>query len=220
MNRGEWNMSEGTERSNLGLLLKKLLKEKSLSMRKLSSLTEIDTATISMIVNGKRKANPKHLQKFADCLGIPIADLFVAAGYSIETKQEEQSDIHVSINNIEHLLESSQLYDQKFSIANVEQQLANYEQYSQTEEGKETIEKGFTEKIQKVSSIGPFINDLKELYERFTKKKGTPVELALMGSALIYFILSVDVIPDYIFPIGYLDDAVAVQLVLNSLLKR
>lgn len=41
-----------------------------------------------------------------------------------------------------------------------------------------------------------------------------------MGSALIYFILSVDVIPDYIFPIGYLDDAVAVQLVLNALMKR
>ncbi|MBE5105763.1 DUF1232 domain-containing protein [Bacillus thuringiensis] len=213
-------MSQDNDKSNLGLLLKKLLKEKSLSMRKLGSLTEIDTATISMIVNGKRKANPKHLQKFAESLDVPIRDLFVAAGYSIETKQEEQSDIHVSINNIEHLLESAQLYDQKFSIANVEQQLANYEQYSQTEEGKETVEKGFIEKIQKVSSIGPFINDLKELYERFTKKKGTATELALMGSALIYFILSVDVIPDYIFPIGYLDDAVAVQLVLNALMKR
>ncbi|WP_144466415.1 DUF1232 domain-containing protein [Bacillus nitratireducens] len=213
-------MSQDNEKGNLGLLLKKLLKEKSLSMRKLSSLTDIDTATISMIVNGKRKANPKHLQKFAKSLDVPVGDLFVAAGYSVETKQEEQSDIHVSINNIEHLLESAQLYNQKFSISNVEQQLVNYEQYSQTEEGKETIEKGFLEKIQKVSSIGPFINDLKELYERFTKKKGTTAELALMGSALIYFILSVDVIPDYIFPIGYLDDAVAVQLVLNALMKR
>ncbi|PEB52138.1 DNA-binding protein [Bacillus pseudomycoides] len=213
-------MSEGTEKSNLGLLLKELLKEQSLSMRKLSTLTGIDTATISMIINGKRKANPKHLQKFADCLGIPITDLFVAAGYSIETKQEKQSDIHVSIDNIQHLLESSHLYDQKFSIANVKQQLANYEQYSQTEEGKGTILKGFEEKIQKVSGIGPFISDLKDLYEKFIKKKGTRGELALMGSALIYFILAVDVIPDYVFPIGYLDDAVAVQIVLNLLLKR
>jgi uncharacterized membrane protein YkvA (DUF1232 family) len=38
-----------------------------------------------------------------------------------------------------------------------------------------------------------------------------------MGSALLYFILPVDVIPDYIFPIGYLDDAIAVQLVLGWL---
>ena len=40
-------------------------------------------------------------------------------------------------------------------------------------------------------------------------------ELAVIGSALIYFIISVDIIPDYIFPIGYLDDAIAVKLVLN-----
>ncbi|MEM5594999.1 YkvA family protein [Niallia circulans] len=33
-----------------------------------------------------------------------------------------------------------------------------------------------------------------------------------MGAALIYFIISVDVIPDYIFPIGYLDDAVAIKI--------
>lgn len=85
---------------------------------------------------------------------------------------------------------------------------------------KKRLKRGFLKRFKKVSSIGPFINDLKELYERFTKKKGTTAELALMGSALIYFILSVDVIPDYIFPIGYLDDAVAVQLVLNALMKR
>ncbi len=56
-------MSQDNEKSNLGLLLKKLLKEKSLSMRKLSALTNIDTATISMIINGKRKANPEAFAK-------------------------------------------------------------------------------------------------------------------------------------------------------------
>ena len=75
--------------------------------------------------------------------------IFVAAGYSIDTKQEEQSDIHVSINNIEHLLESAQLYDQKFSISNVEQQLANYEQYSQTEEGKKQLKRGFLKRFKR-----------------------------------------------------------------------
>ncbi len=38
-----------------------------------------------------------------------------------------------------------------------------------------------------------------------------------MGGALLYFIVSVDVIPDYIFPIGYIDDAAAVQFVFNQL---
>ncbi|MGE7767823.1 DUF1232 domain-containing protein [Peribacillus sp. NPDC096540] len=190
-------------------------------MRKLSELTAIDTATISRIINGKRKANPEHLQKFADCLGVPIAELFVAAGYPIEQKEEKlQSDIHTSVDMIKNFLESSNLYDKKFSITSVEQQLDNYGQYSQTEEGKKSILESFEEKLQKTGSIGPFINQLKELFERFLQGKGTPGELALIGSSLLYFIISVDVIPDYIFPIGYLDDAIAVQIVMGLLFKK
>ncbi|WHY84539.1 helix-turn-helix domain-containing protein [Neobacillus novalis] len=214
-------MSEGSDKNNLGLKLKELLKERSLSMRKLSELTEIDTATISKIINGKRKASPDQLQKFAECLGLPIADLFIAAGFPIDQKQEKpNSDIHMSVDSIQNLLKSSNLYDKKFSIASVEQQLANYQQYTETEEGKETILKGFEDKLQKVGSIGPFISNLKDMFERFRLRKGTPRELALIGAALLYFILPVDVIPDYIFPIGYLDDAIAVQLVMKLLLKE
>ncbi|MFH0070168.1 helix-turn-helix domain-containing protein [Peribacillus sp. NPDC056705] len=204
--------------SKLGLLLKELLKERSLSMRKLSELTNIDTATISRIINGKRRANPEHLQKFADCLDIPIADLFVAAGYSIDQRQEQQySDIHSSIDSIQSFLESSELYNKTFTIESVEQQLTKYQLYSYTEEGKETILNGFEKKLMKVGSIGPFISQFKEMFDRFRLRNGTSAELAIIGSALIYFIISVDVIPDYIFPIGYLDDAIAVKLVLNSL---
>ncbi|MFF2448695.1 helix-turn-helix domain-containing protein [Neobacillus sp. NPDC058068] len=213
-------MSEGSKKNNLGLMLMELLKERSLSMRKLSELSEIDTATISKIINGKRKASPEYLQKFAECLGVPITDLFIAAGYPIEQQQERQhSDIHMSVDSIQNLLESSNLYDKKFSIASVEQQLAHYEQYTQTEEGKETILNSFEDKLQKVGSIGPFISNLKDMFERFRLRKGTPRELALIGAGLLYFILPVDVIPDYIFPIGYLDDAIAVQLVMKLLLK-
>ncbi|MFJ7974172.1 helix-turn-helix domain-containing protein [Peribacillus sp. NPDC096379] len=210
-------MTEG-KKSNLGFVLKELLKERSLSMRKLSELTEIDTATISRIINGKRKATPEHLRKFADILNVPITELFVAAGYDIEQRQEKlDSDIHISVDSIQKFLESSDININNFTITSVEQKLANYEQYTQTEEGKETILNSFEEKLQKVGSIGPFINHLKNMYEKFSRMKGTPGELVIIGSALLYFILSVDVIPDYIFPIGYLDDAIAVQLVTNAL---
>lgn len=207
-------MSEGRKINNLGLILKELLKERSLSIRKFSELAGIDTATVSRIINGKRKANPEHLQRFADCLGIPMAELFVAAGYPIEQKQ---SDIHTSIDSIQDFLDSSNFCTKKFSIESVEQELARYEQFSQTEEGKEIIVKEFEEKLQKVGSIGPFISQLKNMYEKFRLTKDTTRELALIGSALIYFILPVDVIPDYIFPIGYIDDASAVQIVTNLL---
>ena len=134
------------------------------------------------------------------------------------SRQEKlHSDIHISVDNIQNFLKSSNININDFTITSVEQKLANYEQYVQTEEGKETILNSFGEKLQKVGSIGPFINHLKDMYEKFRMMKGTPGELAIIGSALIYFILSVDVIPDYIFPIGYLDDAIAVQLVTHVL---
>lgn len=211
-------MSDLSVDNKLGLLLKKLLKERSLSMRKLSELTGIDTATISRIANGKRKASPEHLQKFADSLGVPIAELFEASGFYIDQKQAtSDSDIHMSIESIQNVLGSSNLYNNSFSITSVEQQLFNYEQYVQTEEGKENILKSFGAKLKKIGSIGPFISQLKDMFENFRLKKGTPRELALIGSGLIYFIVAVDVIPDYIFPVGYIDDAIAVQIVTSFL---
>lgn len=214
-------MSNQEKTSNLGLLLKELLKERSLSMRKLSECTKIDTATISRIISGKRKATPEHLQKMAECLDVPIADLFVAAGYPIDQSQEEQmSDIHMSIDSIQSILQTSELYNKAFTVESVEQHLEKFQQYSHTEEGKETILSGFKKKLEKVGSIGPFISHMNDMFERFRSRKGTPVELAIIGSALIYFITSVDVIPDYIFPIGYVDDAIAVKLVLNVLSSK
>lgn len=207
-----------TESHDLGLLLKRLLKEHSLSMRKLSELTEIDTATISRIINGKRKANLQHLEKFSLYLKVPISVLLEAAGYPIEPKSEQtNSDIYKSVKEIKKILQSTNSYDTNFSIESVDQHLATYGQYSQTKDGENTIINSFEEKLEKVGSIGPFIDQLKELFKRFKNKRGTPYELLIIGSALLYFISPVDVIPDYIFPIGYLDDAIAVQISLKLL---
>ncbi|MGE7926469.1 helix-turn-helix domain-containing protein [Lysinibacillus xylanilyticus] len=216
-------MAEQRNSNTLGLLLRELLKERSLSMRKFSELTGIDTATISRIINGKRNATPQHLEKFADCLDVPLINLFEAAGYAIEQRQEESdsdSDIHTSVDAIQSLLKSSNVYDDEFSVAHVEQKLESYGLYAQTEEGKNSIHKDFDEKIKSVGSIGPFISKLKELYEKFSLGKGTLFELTVIGSTLLYFIIPVDVIPDYLFPIGYLDDAIAVQLTTKTLIKK
>jgi len=216
-------MADQRNSNTLGLLLRELLKERSLSMRKFSELTGIDTATISRIINGKRNATPQHLEKFADCLDVPLINLFEAAGYAIEQRQEvseQDSDIHKSVDAIQSLLKSSNVYDDEFSVSHVEQKLESYGLYAQTEEGKNSIHKDFDEKIKSVGSIGPFISKLKELYEKFSLGKGTLFELTVIGSTLLYFIIPVDVIPDYLFPIGYLDDAIAVQLTTKTLINK
>ena len=78
----------------------------------------------------------------------------------------------------------------------------------------------FEEKLQKVGGEGPFIDHLKDMFLRFKAMEGTPRELAIMGGALLYFILPIDIIPDYIFPIGYLDDAIAIKISLDLLGKE
>lgn len=198
----------------IGQLLKSLLNEQSLSMRRFSQMTGIDTAIISKIINGKRKATPEHLKRFADYLGVSISRLYEAAGYSVDRKQTELNE---SIGHIQDILESTQLVDKEFQLEDVKRELDKYKQLSQTEEGAETIRNKFEGKVEKVGSIGPFIHYLKDMYEKFSLKKGTKLELTLMGGALFYFIVPVDCIPDYVFPVGYIDDALVINWVMNEL---
>ena len=117
------------------------------------------------------------------------------------------------------VLKSSNLFSEQCTTDRVEQELSRYEQYAQTEEGQRIIREGFPAKVNQVSGAGPFIEQLKQMHEQFCTDDITPDERTILGSALLYFILSTDIIPDYVFPIGYLDDAIAVRLVLNRLAK-
>lgn len=201
-----------SETNEIGLLLKSLLKKNTMSMRKLSTLTNIDTATISRIINGKRRPTPEHIQKFAKFLDYPVDKMFTVAGYLPSEASNQSEDILDSIESIQSELFSSNHYNETFSIKEVQEQLQKFNHYALTDEGKGLVADKFEEKVQKVEGVGPFILQLKEFYQRFSNRKGNITELAVMGAALIYFIMSVDVIPDYIFPIGYLDDAVAIKI--------
>ncbi|MCG7317701.1 DUF1232 domain-containing protein [Brevibacillus laterosporus] len=213
-------MGNESKEAQLGILIKKLLHERSISMRKLSKLSKINVATISRIINGKQAARPKHLEQIGVCLDVSIDRLFLAAGYPMSISKEPlPSDIHTSIDNIQKVLESSGLFDWKYTTEQVQQELEKYEKHAQTKEGSRIITEEFQEKVKNVNGEGPFIDQLKEMYVQFCHDEIQPLEKAVIGSALLYFILSVDIIPDYVFPIGYLDDAIAVQLTLQKLGK-
>lgn len=200
----------------LGSVLKSLLKERSLSMRKLSALTGIDTATISRIANGKQVARADHLQKFVEHLQIPMRQLLEASGFDLG-QSEAHSDMFTSIEEIQEILSSSNIIDEKYTTQKVEQQLAHYERYAQTEEGQRIIQTEFEAKILQVDGMGPFIEHLKQMHQRYSQDDISENEREILGSVLLYFIMSTDSIPDYVFPIGYLDDAIAVKLTLHRL---
>jgi len=204
--------------SNFGVVLKSLLHENSLSMRKLSVLTGIDTATISRIVNGKQSAKPNHLKLFAEHLHVPLAMLVEAAMLDgSELERERLSDLHHSINTIQDVLTSSSNFDPQFTTERVQQELVKYEQYARTAEGKQLIRDDFHSKVEQVNGAGPFIEKLNRMFEQYCHEDISPEEQAVLGSGLLYFISAVDIIPDYLFPIGYVDDAIAVQLVMERL---
>lgn len=202
----------------LGSRLKELMDERGMSLRQFSSETEIDKATVSRIINGKLKANIGHLNTFASYLNVPINELLHAAGYPMDDEYPDDiSAVSLSAEEIYQTLTEARFYNNDFNADEVHQQLKQYEQYASTEEGRETILEQFEEKMEKVSGAGPFIEHLKDFYYHFTERKSTNYKLCIMGSALLYFIIPVDVIPDYVFPIGYIDDAIAVNIAVKML---
>lgn len=206
--------------TELGQILKEKLQQRSLSLRELSTYTGIDKATLSRIMNGKRKPTLNHLQRLSDSLNISLDQLLTASGYPIKNEKAQGDTFIQAVEEIEKTLKDQEVYDGTFSQTKLEQKLNEYEAYSQTAEGKETITAKFEKKMKTLSGVGPFLEQLKNMYSLFINGRGTPRELMLMGGALLYFIMPVDLIPDYIFPIGYIDDAAAVQVILNQLTNR
>lgn len=211
-------MSTENNNQQLGLLIKELLEQRSWSMGRLSDMTKIDKATISRIVNGKRKANLQHLQKFAEAFEVSMHDLMKSAGYEVDaTIDQKEAEVWSSLESVQNFLDDSELAHKKISRQDIEEELEKYRRVAGTEEGEILIRDGFEVKLQKIGSAGPYIDQLKEMFLKFRLKKAPAAELGLIGSALIYFILPIDLIPDYIFAVGYLDDAIAVQFVMNML---
>lgn len=214
----EYKMDKSKENcSKLGEFIKNTLKQQSLSMRKFSQITGIDTATISRITNGKQEANLNHLCKFSKHLHIPMPELLKAAGYNMESLQGNKGKSKVISNAIDETLKYFEFSDEKYFVECIEKQLIEYEQYALTEEGTQIILEKFQDKIVKISGIGIYIKKLKEMYKEFCKKDISPKKRAVIGSGLLYFILPTDTIPDYVFPLGYLDDIIAMKLVSDKL---
>ncbi|WP_332238426.1 helix-turn-helix domain-containing protein [Sporolactobacillus sp. KGMB 08714] len=203
--------------ANIGLLLKSLLEKRGLSMRKLSRLSGIDPATISRIINGKQQAKLSHLKQFSRHLHVPLEELVNASVGNVPKAVRHSSDMYHSLDSIQDILESSDLFDQQFTADRVRRELEKYEKYALTAEGNRIIHDGFRSKVEQVNGAGPFIEQLKQMFDKFCDENTSLDEHAILGSVLLYFILSADIIPDYAFPIGYLDDAIAVKIVLDRL---
>lgn len=82
------------------------------------------------------------------------------------------------------------------------------------------VERGFWPKIRRLAARVPFLNDLVAAYYcALDPKSPFQVRAVLMG-ALAYFVLPVDVIPDFLALFGFADDATVLYGAVKTVAKH
>jgi len=84
-------------------------------------------------------------------------------------------------------------------------------------------EKEFWDKVEKASpALKRILENLKDLYSLFIdsikgKYRQHPITLGIIGGGLLYFIIPMDLIPDFLPVVGLLDDFAVLATIINSL---
>lgn len=212
-------MTERLTNGQIGKTLKYILENKELTMKQLSNCSNLDIATISRIVNGKRVASIQHLEVITACLDMTLVEFL-----ELTNKQTIKSDGMVSDDlllrsTIEAVIQEEQIDPQVLTEQVLQNELHKYEQYANTKEGQRIIHQQFDQKLRDIDGNGHFISKLKTLFSFYTKEDTSVENRLYIGAALLYVITPIDLIPDMLFPIGYLDDLLIVQLVSNKVFK-
>lgn len=193
--------------------VKQLLIQQGLSMRGLASKSGLDVATVSRILAGKQRPKPTHLKRIAQAFNVAEDSLLEAAGLT-NAGAKVESPVDTSTEIMTTVLQHPDFAKWTFTKSDIEHELVKCEHYATTAEGITLIKEKFPDKRGQISGSGPFLDYLDEIYKRF-EQGGTLAEMSILGSGLLYFVLSTDTIPDDLFPIGFLDDAVAIQITWN-----
>ena len=197
-------------------LLRSAMAGKRISMRELSRSSGIGISTISRIVSGKQEPGIAHLKAFARHLDIPLSSLLCMVGLSDGSKQQTGSAPPPQPDILSALLDTFGI-DPHTLAEQVRNTLKTYKEYAATTEGEQMIRRLFPDKIISVGGPGIAVETLNRYYERYCSCASNCEERLVLGSILLYFVLSTDAIPDYLFPFGYLDDALALYLVQTQL---
>jgi uncharacterized membrane protein YkvA (DUF1232 family) len=87
---------------------------------------------------------------------------------------------------------------------------------TKTQSSLKDVKNELKEKLTKESFDGGFLTMVKELLKWATQKDNIKASLIAIG-ALLYFINPFDLIPDYLGPVGYLDDLGVMTLALHKI---
>jgi curved DNA-binding protein CbpA len=132
-----------------------------------------------------------------------------------------------NVGNTEAAEEKTKMLNQAYSVLSDPAQRKQYDRILRYTEGKDFSrilnEKEFWRKIEKASpSLKHILEDLKDLYMLFIdsikgRYKLHPALLSVIGGGLLYFIIPLDLIPDFIPIAGLLDDFAVLSAIINSM---
>ena len=189
--------------------LKKMMDERRLSLREVGRMSDIDHATLSKILNGKRKANLNHLQRLSAGMGVRLSELLSADDENDRT----DGDLAENLKAVQKLVETIHPETGTLTMAEIDDEIQKYIKESKTVGGKQDILEKTEDKISQSPNAGTFMKNIHKMYGCFITGKSNVNDTALMGGALLYFIVTTDLIPDYLLPIGLLDYALIVQAI-------
>lgn len=170
-----------------------------LSLRALGRLSGVDHSLLSRLLSGAISPTPSLLARLAPALGLSVAQLYRDADLGVPAPIEDAL----------RAMGAGDGLDEQRLIAHLELLTAQ----ASTERGRRSILRGFPRKRRETALRGPILDCLDGLYEAFCGGALPPDLESEAGAALLYFIQPLDCIPDDHFPLGYLDDAMVVQLV-------
>jgi curved DNA-binding protein CbpA len=123
--------------------------------------------------------------------------------------------------------EKTKVLNQAYHILGGAERRKNYDRMLRFTRGKDFGEfindEAIRNKINKAyPALKKVLENVRELYALFKDSvKGNyklhPANVAMIGGGLLYFLLPVDLIPDFIPIVGYLDDLAVLTTIMNSL---
>lgn len=185
-----------------------------LSLRKLSEACSLSASTVSRILSGKQPVSIGHLQAFSRQLDIPLVRLMELSGMNVEEDFTQDSAVFLKVI---HTVLAHYGISREDVVPDIRKELQKYRHYARTQAGQTLIKSSFAEKLESVHAEGVIAQQLQQLFSLFLAEDTVEKVRDIAGSVLLYLILTPDVIPDYAFPIGYLDDAIAVILSAEQL---
>jgi len=195
---GVVSLSEGLVR-----LISVRLADRGLSMRALARKAGVSHSTVSRLLKGQARPTSGLLYAIAPVLGLSADELLDAAGLAARGS----ADALAVLRGMGVDLAPQELLGQ------VRASLDRLRPYAATAEARASAEAGLERKVAMLGAHGPIINRLRALGRLYLSEEDLPEDVRLTaGSAVLYFLQAVDAIDDFIWPVGYLDDAVAVAL--------